>query len=267
MAERSIISSWLLFLLVAFEQACIRISSLIKLIIGWTFMFLAFLVLFVVLIVCLPNRLARIKACNHFGTVVGHFFIWLSGCPLTVTGAEHLDSEKPAIFASNHTSVLDIFLAIWLSPTGTVGVAKKQIIYYPFFGILYALSGHLRINRGNSKEAIASMKELGQTVKKHSLSVFIWPEGTRSRTGRLLPFKKGIVNLAIQSGLPVVPFVVTGAYKSWEPRTHTICKVPIRVDVLAPIDTKNWSVDRIDEALEEIHECFRKTLPRDQLPL
>lgn len=246
------------------NPVALRATSLTKIVIGWAFMVLSFVVLLAVLLILLPSRLARIKACNHYGTVVGHFYVWLSGCPFTVTGREHLDPAKPAIFASNHASVLDIFIAIWLSPTGTVGVAKKQIIYYPLFGILYALSGHLRIDRGNSAKAIASMKELAQTVKKHHLSVFLWPEGTRSRTGRLLPLKKGIVNLAIQTGLPVVPFIVTGAHKSWEARTHTICKVPIRVDVLPPIDTSHWSTDRMDQALEEIDATFRRVLPPDQ---
>ena len=263
MHERRDVSSGLFN---ALGLAWVRISSLAKLVVGWIFMFLAFLALVVVLLVLLPSRLLRIKACNHFGTIVGAFYVWLSGCPFTVTGREHLHPNKPAIFASNHTSVLDIFIAIWLSPTGTIGVAKKQIIYYPLFGILYALSGHLRIDRGNSKKAIASMMDMTTIVKKHHLSIFMWPEGTRSRTGRLLPLKKGIVNLAIQTGLPVVPFIVTGAHKSWETRTYTICRVPIRLDVLPPIDTSHWSRDHMEEALEEIHSIFRKVLPPDQQP-
>jgi len=245
----------------------VRALSLAKIAIGWCYMMVAFVVLATILLVLLPSRIARIKACNHFGTITGSFYVWLSGCSLTVTGREHLDPAKPAIFASNHSSALDIFIAIWLSPTGTVGVAKKQVIWYPLFGLLYALSGHLRIDRGNSKRAIASMKELAAIVTKHHLSIFIWPEGTRSRTGRLLPFKKGIVNLAVQTGLPVVPFIVTGAHKSWEARTHTIVGVPIRLDVLPPIDTSAWSTARMDEALEEIHAAFRAVLPPDQQPL
>ncbi len=266
MSDRGTTSSWLVFILRAFYYTRLKFASGLKLAIGWPFMALAFAVMIVILIILLPSRIARIKACNHFGTVVGGFFVWLSGCPLTVTGAERLDPSKPAIFASNHTSVLDIFIAIWKSPTGTVGVAKKEIIYYPFFGLLYALSGHLRIDRGDSKKAIASMKKMAEIVKKHNLSIFIWPEGTRSRDGRLMPFKKGFANMAIQTGLPVVPFVVSGAYKSWEKRTHTIKPVPIKLDVLPPMDSSKWTTETIDEYIEAIHEQFRKTLPSDQQP-
>lgn len=244
----------------------IRISSAVKLVVGFLVMGLVFAILAIILIILLPSQTARIRTCNHFGKVVGRFFVWLSGCPFTVVGREHLDPRRPAIYVSNHTSVLDIFIAIWHAPVGTSGVAKKQIIYYPFFGLLYALSGHLRINRGISKKAVASMKNLAENVNKHGLSIFLWPEGTRSRTGRLLPFKKGMVHLAVQTGLPVVPVIVTGAYKSWEARTYSIHKVPIRLDVLPPIDTSQWSIDLIDDAIEEVHARFREVLPADQQP-
>ena len=225
-----------------------------------------FSIMIIILIILLPSPVARIRACNYFGKVVGRFYVWLSGCPFTIIGRQHLNPDRPAIYVSNHTSVLDIFIAIWHAPVGTCGVAKKQIIYYPFFGLLYALSGHLRIDRGNSEKAVASMKSLSETVKMHRLSIFLWPEGTRSRNGRLLPFKKGMVHLAIQNGLPVIPFVVTGAHKSWESRTYTIHKVPICLEVLPPIDTSHWSTDSIEGAIEEVHACFREVLPADQQP-
>ena len=249
------------------NSSLIKISSVVKLLVGWPAMVFFFSIMIIILIILLPSQVVRIRTCNYFGKIVGRFYIRLSGCPFTIQGRQRLDPHRPAIYVSNHTSVLDIFIAIWHSPVGTCGVAKKQIIYYPFFGLLYALSGHLRIDRGNSKKAVASMKALAETVKKHSLSIFLWPEGTRSRNGRLLPFKKGMVHLAVQTGLPVIPFVVTGAHKSWEARTHTIHKVPICLEVLPPIDTSHWSTRSIEEAIEEVHARFRKVLPADQQPL
>ena len=247
-------------------MSLVRISSVVKLVVGLLFMAFVFSILAIILIILMPIQVARIRMCNHFGKVVGPIYVWLSGCPFTRKGIQYLDPDRPAIYVSNHTSILDIFIAIWHAPVGTSGVAKKQIIYYPFFGLLYALSGHLRIDRGNSEKAVASMKALGETVKKHRLSIFLWPEGTRSRSGRLLPFKKGMVHLAVQTGLPVVPFVVIGANKSWESRSYTIQEVPIHLEILPPIDTSHWSIDRIEEAIEEVHVRFREVLPADQQP-
>ena len=82
---------------------------------------------------------------------------------------------------------------------------QKTIGIYSFFGQIYWLSGHLLIDRSNRESAIASIKEVTQIVHKNLLSLWIWPEGTRARDGRLTPFKKGFVHLALDTKLPIVP--------------------------------------------------------------
>lgn len=114
--------------------------------------------------------------------------LWILGNPIKVEGLEHLKTR--GIFICNHASPLDIFLVMWLAPTGTVGIAKKEIIWYPLFGQLYVLANHLRIDRSNPAAAIESMKEVARQVVRNNLSLILFPEGTRSRDGRLLPFKK-----------------------------------------------------------------------------
>jgi lysophosphatidate acyltransferase len=223
----------------------------------------------ITLLVCallLPFRVARIKACNYFGKVTGPAIMKLSGCPLTIDGWEHLDRERPAIYVSNHTSIVDVFLAIWLSPIGTVGVAKREVVWYPFFGQLYLLSGHLRIDRGQSAAAKESLAKLGKYVRDHRLSIYIWPEGTRSASGHLLPFKKGIFHLAKQTGLPVVPVVVEGAHEAWVKGSLQIAPVTIRVTVLPAIDTSSWQEATADAHVEDVWRRFRDTLPERQRP-
>lgn len=263
---RTQVASWAIFVAQIWKNTYNILTSVFKLLVGWLVLMILFCVHLFILLALLPSQTARIKACNYFGTVLGGFFVWLSGCPFTVSGKENLDSERPAIYVSNHTSIMDIFIAIWQSPTGTCGVAKKQVLYYPFFGLLYLLSGHLRIDRGNSKKAIKSMNDMSAVVREKKLSLFIWPEGTRSRTGRLIPFKKGFVHLAINTGLPVVPFMITGAQKCWHPDKYTIRKTPIHLDVLPAIDTSHWNRDNIDEAVKEVENVFLKALPADQKP-
>lgn len=241
--------------------------SMVKLTVGFVLMAVFVAVWFALLVPLLPLRTVRIKACNYFGKTAGSTMMWLSGCPLTFEGREHLDGRRPALYVSNHTSVLDLFLGMWISPVGTVGIAKKQVVFYPLLGQLYILSGHLLIDRGNNAKAVASLKRLGEYVRHKHLSIFMWPEGTRSRDGRLLPFKKGIVHLALQTGLPVVPIVVVGAHKAWEKGTLAVRPVPITVKVLPAIDTSGWSAERLDDHVRQLHEAFAGVLPADQQPL
>lgn len=214
----------------------------------------------VLLIPLLPWRVARIKACNYFGKVAGSSMMWLSGSPMHIEGREHLDPDRPAIYISNHTSAADLFIGMWLAPVGTVGIAKKQVVWYPLLGQIYLLSGHLRIDRGNSAKARESLRHLADIVRRHHLSIYMWPEGTRSNDGTLLPFKKGIVHLAIQTGLPVVPLVVQGAHQLWEKNTLRIRHAPIRVTVLPAIDTSTWSTDHIDAHLVTLQDAFQTVL-------
>lgn len=244
----------------------LRLKSIIKLIIGLISMGISAGILLLFLILFLPFRGIRIRACNLFGKIMGPYFIWLVGCKIKVNGKEHLDRKRPAIYVSNHTSVMDVFIAMWLAPFGTVGVAKKEILTSPFFGQAYLLSGHLWIDRKQTQKTVASLKKLAKVVRCKGLSIFIWPEGTRSQTGRLQPFKKGLVHLALQTGLPVVPAIVQDACRCWEKKTLTIRGVNIKVDILPPIDTGNWSLERMEEALEEVHAQFRKFLPLYQQP-
>lgn len=216
--------------------------------------------------VLIPFRVARIKACNYYGKITGPLMLAISGCPLEVEGMEHLDPDRPAIYVSNHTSIMDIFLAIWLSPVGTVGIAKKEVVYYPFFGQMYLLSGHLRIDRGRSDRAKASMAALGEVVRRNRLSIYLWPEGTRSASGRLLPIKKGVVYLAEQTGLPIVPIVVAGAHEAWVKNSLKVAPVPIKVTVLPPIPTEGWGAETAAENAQTVWEAFRSALPERQQP-
>lgn len=236
-------------------------------VVGTVVMALAVAVQIAILLVLLPSRVLRARSCNYFGKVVGPLMMWLSRGPVTWSGTENLREDRPAIYISNHTSIVDIFLAIWLSPIGTVGVAKKQVIYYPFFGQMYWLSGHLRIDRGDSKGAVESLQELARITKENGLSIYIWPEGTRSRDGRLLPFKKGIVHLALQTGLPIVPVVIHNGHKVWEKNTLVIGKAPLHIDILPPVDTSDWSLDTIEEHLALLQARYTAVLSPDQQPL
>jgi 1-acyl-sn-glycerol-3-phosphate acyltransferase len=243
------------------------VTSYLRLALGFVLMSVSAALLVICLILMLPFEQARIKACNIWGHFVGPMMMRLTGSPVEWKGREHLRPERPAIYVSNHSSSIDIFLGIWAAPLGTVGVAKKEIVWVPFFGQAYWLSGHLCLDRSNREQAIASLKALANKVVNNRLSIYIWPEGTRSQDGRLMEFKKGAFHLALQTKLPVIPVVVHGAHRCWEAKQLRILPVPVCVEVLEPVDTSDWTDENLLEHVESVRELFIAALSDDQRPL
>ncbi len=243
-----------------------NLSSLLRVALGLLVVALGVIVFMVVCTLLLPWRSARIRACNVFGHIVGRAVLWVSGARVAPGLRAQIDPTFPAIYVSNHTSPTDIFLGIWLAPLGTCGVAKKEVIWYPFFGQLYAISGHLRVDRANRENAVEAMRSTAEVVKAHRLGIWIWPEGTRSKDGRLLQFKKGFAHLALATRLPIVPVVVTGAHHNWKKNTLQIEATDIGVQILPPISTLDWTAERLDEHVAQVREQFLRHLPADQLP-
>jgi 1-acyl-sn-glycerol-3-phosphate acyltransferase len=217
-----------------------------------------------VCLVLLPSRRWRIAACNVFGHVMGPVLLRVTGVTVNQDVPGKLAAVFPAIYVSNHTSIIDMFIAIWACPLFTCGVAKKEIVYYPFFGQLYAISGHLMVDRGDTRSALAGMRALGELVKCSGLGIWIWAEGTRSRDGRLLPLKQGFAQLALATGLPIVPVVVKGAHKGWEKGTLCFDPVTISVEVLPTVSTATWTADNLYDRMAEVHDLVNNALPADQ---
>ena len=92
------------------------------------------------------------------------------------------------------------------------------------------------------------------------MSIWIWPEGTRSLDGKLIPFKKGFVHLALATGLPIVPVVLHGAHKVWPAKTMEFYPGEVRVEVLDSIKTDNWSKENLDKHVEEVRGIMAKAL-------
>lgn len=218
------------------------------------------------LLLLLPWRVGRIYVTNAFGSAIGRSVMWCTGCRVRVEGLENIGPDRPAIYACNHTSILDAFTTIWLTPRGTVGVAKKEVFFYPFYGQAWWLAGHVFVDRRRTDRAKAALRRSAAFIRKHALHVCILPEGTRSDSGRLLPFKKGIVHMAIETGLPVVPMVTMGLENVWKRSSLVLRPAEVKIVFLPPISTAGWSEDTIDQHIESLRAPFLKTLPAHQQP-
>lgn len=244
------------------------LKSAIRLVFGFAFMMVASIVFITVALLMLPFRVVRVKACNWYGHTVGRGITWFAGITPHVKHHERLQASNPAIYVMNHTSTVDAFLGIWLCPIGACGVFKKEIVKVPFYGQLALLSGHLLLDRFNKDKAVETLKDAADFVKKNRLGIWIMPEGTRSKDGRLLPFKKGFVHLAIATGFPVVPVVTHGAHKNWVKGTFlSFTPMDLEIEVLEPVDTSSWREETAGEHAEAVRKLFAERLPADMQPL
>jgi len=138
--------------------------------------------------------------------------IRLSGVRAEIIGREKLNPKQTYIYMSNHVSNLDPPLLIPLLPNRTSVLVKKELFRIPILGFAMRVAHLVPVDRANRDSAIASMRTAADVIRA-GLSMTIFPEGTRSPNGRLLPLKKGPFYLAMDSGCPIVPITLVGTHE------------------------------------------------------
>ncbi|XP_068730144.1 1-acyl-sn-glycerol-3-phosphate acyltransferase alpha-like isoform X2 [Montipora capricornis] len=159
---------------------------------------------------------------------------------------------------ANHQSSLDMFPILKATPQRTSFLAKRELILAPLFGAAAWLYGVIFINRGNAKSARDVMARTAQEVVDKKINLWIFPEGTRSQTGTLLPFKKGAFHLAQQAQLPIVPLVLYDYSSIFNKMSKTFTTGIIRGKVLSPISTEGLAINDISELTERVREKMLK---------
>jgi 1-acyl-sn-glycerol-3-phosphate acyltransferase len=133
----------------------------------------------------------------------------LNSTPVELRGAGHLP-DGPFILMSNHQSNFDILSLIATIPRRVYWIAKKELFDIPVFGPSMRRGGYIPLDRSDGRKALKSMENAASVIRQGS-SVVMFPEGTRSRDGRLLPFKRGGFMLAVRAGVPVIPVTINGS--------------------------------------------------------
>ena len=118
-------------------------------------------------------------------------------------GWQHLPAERPHVLVANHQSNLDLYFYGSITPENAVVVGKKSLGWIPFFGQMFWLGGNVLIQREHRQKAMSAMTAANQAIACKGQSVWILPEGTRSRGRGLLPFRKGAFQTAITTGAPI----------------------------------------------------------------
>lgn len=133
----------------------------------------------------------------------------LSNTPVELRGAEHLP-DGPFILMSNHQSGFDILSLMAAIPRRIYWIAKKELFDIPIFGPSMRRGGYIPLDRSDGRKALKSMENAAAMIRQGS-SVVMFPEGTRTRDGHLLPFKRGGFMLAVRAGVPVIPATINGS--------------------------------------------------------
>src|SRR5512138_2287428 len=145
--------------------------------------------------------------------------------------------DGPLIFASNHESALDIWVVFKVLPRSFRFVAKAELFRLPVFGAYMRLGEHIPVDRGNHASAVQSLRRAGEAVRAGT-SLVVFPEGTRSKDGRILPFKKGPFVVAMEAGVPVVPVAISGSGRVTPKNAVAVVPGTIRVAVGEPVDPR-----------------------------
>lgn len=178
-----------------------------------------------------------------------------AGTPVTLVGFERVPQDRPVVYVSNHQSWFDILALAGTIPGTLRFVAKKEMASIPLLGRAMKAAGHIYIDRQNRAQAIEAYEEVASWIRD-GLSTVVFPEGTRSRTGRLLPFKKGPFVLALAAQVPLVPVYVANTFQIL-PKAHVLLRPqPITIYFDEPIATEGMRYDEREVLLRRSHAAI-----------
>jgi len=160
-----------------------------------------------------------------------------AGTPVLAEGLESIPRGQPLMYASNHSSMFDIWTLLATLPGSIRMVAKQELFKIPLLGGAMRAAGHIPIDRAARKKAFEAYDKAAKTIREGISSILVFPEGTRSRTGELLPFKNAPFGLAIAAQVPIVPVYVHHTFEILPKGAWRLRSRPIRLLVGEPIPT------------------------------
>ncbi len=163
----------------------------------------------------------------------------ISGIKVQITGKENVVPKTPYVFVSNHQSLFDIPVLQRYVPNDFSFIFKKEIARIPIFGWQMVLGPHIIIDRKDPAKAMKSIENAKKMLVHRKISVLLFPEGTRSKTKEMLPFKRGAFHLAAQVGFPIIPVTISGTQKLFQKKPFRINPGIVKLHFGKPIPADN----------------------------
>jgi 1-acyl-sn-glycerol-3-phosphate acyltransferase len=222
---------------------------------------LCFVYVIYILVVLIPGLLIcflfRLKKPLFW---IGKGGVWMApkilGIRMEVQGRERFDRNKTYIFMPNHLSFLDGPLMLWLIPQNPRVIAKKQISRIPVFGIGMKYLEFIYVDRKGENSGKESIKKAVLLIREKGYSFLIFPEGTRSRDGRLRAFRRGGFYMALESGVPIVPVSIQGAYEIMPRRKFFVRRGRISVTFHKPVPVGAYSLETMPRLMKEVRDII-----------
>ena len=187
---------------------------------------------------------------GHWGVALGAS---LAGIRTRVAGRENIPSGRAVVFCANHQSNVDppiLFRA--LHPRLHV-LFKKELTRLPLLGRVFQIGGFVPIDRRSREHSMAAIEQAAESLRQGN-SFLTFPEGTRSRSGSLLPFKRGPFLMALKAQVPVVPVAVQGGTASMRKGSRIVRSVTVSVRVGEPIETKGMDLSQRDQLADQVRD-------------
>ncbi len=222
------------------------------------------LVILYLIIICCFGSLVCLFRPRHpdntriFGRMLSSVCLKIIGLRIIIRDRQYLDSEFPCVYIANHQDRMDLFVSGMIIPRRTISAGKKSVIYIPFFGMFYWMTGNILFDRRNRKKAWITMNRVTDMLIKKATSVYVFPEGTRNYRRGLLPFKQGAFKMAIRADVPIVPicistYINSADFERWHSGT-------VLVQVLEPVSTEDLSVQDASELSDECRSRMHLTI-------
>lgn len=193
-----------------------------------------------------PKNVAR------FAHLFSFFFKPILGVKVDTRLYPEISKIGSCVYIANHQNNFDMVVAADVVQPKTVTVGKKSLAWIPFFGQLYYLTGNILIDRNNKSKAHDTIGQVVKEIKTRGISIWMFPEGTRSRGRGLLPFKTGAFKAAIAAGVPIVPICVSDTNNIQLNRLNNGHMI---VEMLDPINTKSL---RKEDARTLMEQCYQQ---------
>jgi 1-acyl-sn-glycerol-3-phosphate acyltransferase len=201
---------------------------------------------------------------HAFARLWSRLILTTSGIRTRVEGVENLDTRKAAVYCANHQSAMDIPILFVHLPVQFRFVAKRSLFKIPFMGWHLKRSGHIPVDRGRPREARKGLDKAAERIRAGS-SVILFPEGHRSRDGKIGPFKSGSFYLAIQAGTPVVPITLNGTRAVLKPDTYHIRPGQTEMIVHPPIPTTELKLQDVEALSANVRaQILSRFVPSDE---